>query len=446
MLNHKAFLLTPFFFFLITQYIHSQTVKKIFLQKQIGVGPFYNSTTFLNLRPDSLYRFPDMNISKSIVKRAYFQKEKQLYEEYLKGGVSEEEFEGKLKIYKILPLIVSKPRKTAYYVDFFIGEINKNKRVIIADINRNSDFRDDTPYYIEGDFSLKSKDIKDEKILKQLPVIAVKYEFDNGQKTQWIKTIVKLNPFKTGATYGNPIEDDLYLMIEHFYFNKGSFKVNGEEYVVVSSNTSISAEFNESKTSLFFFKKEDYKQTLKPNVNLISFKAYDSLRLGNVNFYISKISLAGDTLYMRSTIKSKHIIGIQVGNYITNSLYFDNIEKDKYLLIDFWGTWCAPCIENLPELKKIYEKLDKTKIQLLSIASDSDSLGVNKIIKKYDMSWLNKSENYQDNGFVKKLRVNTFPSIILASPTGQILERKIGSKTMIFELNKKLEELRLFNK
>jgi len=42
----------------------------------------------------------------------------------------------------------------------------------------------------------------------------------------------------------------------------------------------------------------------------------------------------------------------------------------KYVLIDFWRTWCPPCIKGIPHLETAYEKFDAEKLAIYSIAKD----------------------------------------------------------------------------
>ncbi len=113
---------------------------------------------------------------------------------------------------------------------------------------------------------------------------------------------------------------------------------------------------------------------------------------------------------------------------INGSLFQQNQAK-KYTLLDFWGTWCGPCIAGLPKLKQFYEKY-QDKITLISVAYDKDKDKVKHFIENKGMNWLHKFES-QDKStaddWVKVLNVSCFPTFMLIdSESGEILLRDCG--------------------
>ncbi|HEX8333610.1 MAG TPA: TlpA disulfide reductase family protein [Segetibacter sp.] len=94
----------------------------------------------------------------------------------------------------------------------------------------------------------------------------------------------------------------------------------------------------------------------------------------------------------------------------------------KVILIDFWASWCVPCIAEVPHLKKAAEKL-KDKITIYSMSIDSDESNWKKATKKYNLLsnsfLLEKFENHQ---IVKFLQLNAIPRIILINRKGELLE------------------------
>ncbi len=104
-----------------------------------------------------------------------------------------------------------------------------------------------------------------------------------------------------------------------------------------------------------------------------------------------------------------------------------NIEslRGKYLIIDFWGTWCGPCVAGIPHMKAFREK-HKDKIELLGISNDRSFDGWKSFITKNEMNYPNILCGKGEEDFVSKFNVQGFPTKILIDPQGKILFRDSG--------------------
>lgn len=113
--------------------------------------------------------------------------------------------------------------------------------------------------------------------------------------------------------------------------------------------------------------------------------------------------------------------------------------KGKYILIDFWGVWCGPCVAEMPKVKAFQEK-HKEKLVVLGINSGDKKEKIQNFIEENDYSWqqvMSSRSNLEDN-FVTKFNVKGFPTKFIVSPEGKIVKRFMGSGEEAFEL---LEEL-----
>jgi len=73
--------------------------------------------------------------------------------------------------------------------------------------------------------------------------------------------------------------------------------------------------------------------------------------------------------------------------HLDNSIFELKQHPNKYILLDFWGTWCIPCIKFIPELKKINSEFSHDKFVLVSVAYDNDPKNVADFISKENMNW-----------------------------------------------------------
>ena len=101
--------------------------------------------------------------------------------------------------------------------------------------------------------------------------------------------------------------------------------------------------------------------------------------------------------------------------------------KKTWTLINFWATWCAPCISELPSLSKLQEKLDNTKFKLLLISIDRSGEKVFKpFLKKIGLTSL-KSGNDPKTLLMQKLGLTGIPTTLLVSPTGEVVGKLVGT-------------------
>ena len=123
------------------------------------------------------------------------------------------------------------------------------------------------------------------------------------------------------------------------------------------------------------------------------------------------------------------------GNLIAASNF-----KNKYLLIDFWASWCGPCIEEIPDVKKLYTQFGNKNLAVLGVSLDSNKDKWLRAVKKYAIPWTQVSELKGWNGsFPKNLDIRYIPQYYLVDPQGKFV--LMGAS--IQEVQKYMQELDL---
>lgn len=93
--------------------------------------------------------------------------------------------------------------------------------------------------------------------------------------------------------------------------------------------------------------------------------------------------------------------------------------KGKYVLLDFWATWCPPCMAELPFVKEIRKKYSPEKLVIIGISLDRDLNKMNEVIKQKEMNWLHF---YDRNNEIGRLyRVDAIPVMVLIDKAGKLL-------------------------
>ena len=102
--------------------------------------------------------------------------------------------------------------------------------------------------------------------------------------------------------------------------------------------------------------------------------------------------------------------------------------KDKYVLIDFWASWCAPCIAGIPKMDEIRQMFEPKGLVVLGISIDEDDGAWKAACDRLDCSWL-KFRNYQKDGDLSVCNafgVRSVPLSVLIAPDGTIVAQGLG--------------------
>lgn len=112
--------------------------------------------------------------------------------------------------------------------------------------------------------------------------------------------------------------------------------------------------------------------------------------------------------------------------------------KGKYVLIDFWASWCGPCRRENPNVVKTYEKFKGQNFEILGVSLDNDRDKWLKAIEDDKLTWKQVSDlGGWGNEVAQLYAVNSIPHTVLVDPDGIILEKNLRGDA----LKTKLEEI-----
>ena len=107
------------------------------------------------------------------------------------------------------------------------------------------------------------------------------------------------------------------------------------------------------------------------------------------------------------------------------------VEKNKITIIDFWASWCGPCIQEMPSMLSLYEGNKDRGLGIVGISLDKDKDAWTGTIKKLKLPWPQMSDlKFWDNDVAKAFNVNSIPHTIVVDQKGKILRRGLRGEQL----------------
>lgn len=407
--------------------IKSQELHSITLSRSIDTS-LENSglmPTF-RLKMGSQFRV-DQKHKNYIIKEFYFQPLRYFYQHLKEGHIDQNRYDfykrryGDSGEYRCLD--------SAYKIQILVCLDSYNNKTVVFDINRNQDFTDDSVYTFEE----KSGNPTSRQSMKTLPIIMVPVTYCLSKSNYVTDTVfLRPYPYTSAYKYSDEIENKYYLMIQNATSRKGLLKFRGDEYEVKVLTAMPLPVYNLPDTKIYISRLDEEKKD-KPYYEL-----KDRIKLAHGIIQLSTMSKFGDSVFFEE--KSSNIYFDPWKNIGLNfkAVDFDGrlrtVQFNKKLtLLDFWGSWCKPCIALLPSLKTLHKNLRQKGFTVVSIAYDEvKNLNMlKKIVTEEKLSWVNLFEditNHDKSSLINKYKISAFPTYILVDHKGMVIIRGEGEE------------------
>jgi len=134
-----------------------------------------------------------------------------------------------------------------------------------------------------------------------------------------------------------------------------------------------------------------------------------------------------------------------IGNYAIDFTQNDTLGKPvslssfkgKYVLVDFWASWCGPCRRENPNVVKVFNKFKDKNFTILSVSLDQPT-GREKWMKAIHddgLTWTHVSDlKYWDNAVAKQYAIRAIPQNFLIDPQGKIIAKNLRGEDLDLKL------------
>ena len=288
----------------------------------------------------------------------------------------------------------------ACFFRIIIGFNKANEEILIIDLDNDGSFSDEQPNKV----SIYQSDDDFKKNVGNAAMVSYETML-HGQKEQRVIPFIILKA-KDRYVYSFP------------QYGEGSFKFQGKVEKLAVNNEFRFPNFQYSHVA----------HNVLGRVELESMAQKGQyLRINNNDFLYLGVDFSNLTLMLKQA--EGPVLGSQKGMYAvpftgrdirTGDEIKSSNFKGKYLLLDFWGSWCGPCLAQLPELVQNYAQLDTSKVAFLGIAGRDNLKGAKKVITERGILWQNILSD-DSNRIVELYNIVAYPTMILISPDGKIV-------------------------
>lgn len=310
----------------------------------------------------------------------------------------------------------------------FYGVTFDGKRQVIFDSDFDGDLHGEYTYFFDALITNIPK-VQEDSILNNIRAVSISYP---GQSEAiFVKPVV----FNRVANYQTTQDSIWHLFVESNYDRKANLIAKGKTYQLYAQGSIQQIRYENQFN--FIIVPDGTQNSIKIDRNNPPFKLHEPIVLDEVSFVVDSVTPFLEQAHISIHEIPDIVYGVRQGQYAENIIdhTIDAVPfnlhqlRGHYVLIDFWGSWCNPCIELIPKLRELNDTYKDLGLKMLSIGVDDQNNfdKMRAIIQDERMDWLHVFSAFGDqNALNIQYSVTCFPTTILIDPNGKIIYRGCG--------------------
>ncbi|MGC4376250.1 thiol-disulfide oxidoreductase ResA [Fictibacillus sp. Mic-4] len=135
------------------------------------------------------------------------------------------------------------------------------------------------------------------------------------------------------------------------------------------------------------------------------------------------------TIYKSLTKDDVATVGDQAPNFVLTDLNGHKVKlsdfKGKGVFLNFWGTWCEPCKQEMPDMEKLYSEYKKKGVEILAVNVGESNVAVKDFKSEYKLTF--PIVNDKTGDVVEAYGIDPLPTTVLVDKNGKIIKKTSAS-------------------
>lgn len=138
-------------------------------------------------------------------------------------------------------------------------------------------------------------------------------------------------------------------------------------------------------------------------------------------FTVRLIALALFGIFAAKLLNAQSVIHFETKDLNGNTSSISEVAEGELIVLDFWATWCSPCVKSIPKLVELSDKYDVEKVSFVGINEDSprNTNKVKPFVQSLGISYPVLLDPNQE--IMNELMVNSYPTLLVINTIGEVL-------------------------